>query len=358
MTTFSFQRLVGRSSVAVLPLALLVSGCIGHRVVHPVMPDADELAVFNAAGPDSRDVDADQLLALNVSGGEYRIVTGDLLEVQVPAELVSDEVEGEATVSIRARVAVDGTIKGLPQLGEIKVGGKTLSTIEEEVAGLYHPAIMTDKKPNIVVVVAEYRVVSVAVMGAVKNPGIHELRSNRTSLLAAVMEAGGIDATRGASQMRVHGSSQSPDGSPILLPVRDTNIPFRDLALGGGETIVVEPVVDREFTIIGLVRKPGVHPYPSHTTYNLMQCLAVAGGVDEFAAPRFASVYRKDADGKVIGVTFQIDGLALMDSSNVLVKAGDVIAVEHTLGSWIRQFLGQVLGFRASFSLTSAGRVQ
>ena len=52
--------------------------------------------------------------------------------------------------------------------------------------------------------------------------------------------------------------------------------------------------------------------------------------------------------------TFRIDGLNLTDGSNIMIKDGDVIAVEHTAGSYMRQFFSQVLGFRANLSATSS----
>jgi hypothetical protein len=85
-----------------------------------------------------------------------------------------------------------------------------------------------------------------------------------------------------------------------------------------------------------------------------MQALATAGGVDSGAAPRFASVYRKTDTGEVISRSFRIDGTALTNASNIQIKDGDVIAVEHTPGSWLRGFFSQIFGFRASLSVSSS----
>jgi hypothetical protein len=75
--------------------------------------------------------------------------------------------------------------------------------------------------------------------------------------------------------------------------------------------------------------------------------------VDESAAPRYATIYRVKADGSIVGATFKIDGTSLEDASNVLIKDGDVIAVDHTQGSWLRMFFSQVFGFRASVNLST-----
>ena len=85
-----------------------------------------------------------------------------------------------------------------------------------------------------------------------------------------------------------------------------------------------------------------VEPEPLDTAGAIGLAARTAGVDDTFIV----------ANGDIIGATFKIDGTALTDASNVTVKPGDVIAVDHTQGSWTRQFISQVFGFRASFSST------
>ena len=336
---------------------LFAVGCIGSRVVYPVMPTDEELLEFEAAGPIEITVDTDQLRALNVGQGAYAIVTEDLLEIELPIEVTGKAAEdgAETRETFRSRVDKDGMIR-LPLIGAVEVRGRTLGEVEELITAAYHPTHLNEK-PNVVATVASYHTVTVAVMGAVENPGIHELRSDRTSLLGAMMAAGGIKADKGASAVRIlrPGVEEAPE--PVLLPIRNSSIPFSDVTLVGGETVVVEPLEAKQFTVIGLVKRSGAFPYPEERRYNLMQALAIAGGVNEVAAPRYATVYRQKLNGEIIGATFKIDGTSLTDTSNIRVKPGDVISVDHTQGSWTRQFLSQVLGFRASFSATSADQL-
>ena len=80
-----------------------------------------------------------------------------------------------------------------------------------------------------------------------------------------------------------------------------------------------------------------------------MQALAIAGGVDMIADPPYATIYRKNRDGEMIGVTFEISGSDLVRASSLRIKPGDVIAVQHTIGSWTRSLLAQVLRFQVGF---------
>jgi protein involved in polysaccharide export with SLBB domain len=340
-------------------LALLASGCIGARIVYPVLPDEAELAEFEAAGPVEALAHAAELASMRVAG-PYRVVPGDLLAIELPPEVTLADgagapgAPGSLAVTLSCRVRASGTVV-LPMLGEREVAGRTTGEIEALLAEAYHAPERLRAAPNVVVTVAEHQTVTVAVLGAVVTPGLHELRSDHRTVIGALMAAGGIDGARGAREIRI--VTQASDGTTETrtLGVHLADVPLADLPLAGGETLVVEPAPERAFTVYGLVKRSGIFDYPLPRRFNLMQALATAGGVDEAAAPRFATIYRVKPDGTVVGATFKIDGTSLQDGSNVWIKDGDVIAVEHTQGSWLRMFFSNVFGFRASVNLSSTG---
>ena len=342
-------------AVPFLCAALLGGGCIGARVVYPVMPTVEELREFESAGP--ADLSGGMLDASSMKvAGPYRVVAGDLLAIELPPEVRIDTAGSEASptsLSIKCRVRDSGTVL-LPMVGDQLVAGKTTGEIEAGLASAYNDPARLEERPNVVVTVSEYRTLSVAVIGAVNQPGLHELRSDRMTALGAIMAAGGIKKERGAKGIQVISQDEAGQTITRSVGVEMAEIPLEDLALRGGETVVVEPASERAFSVLGLVKRSGVFPYPAPRRYNLMQALATAGGVDENAAPRYASIYRVRADGKVVGATFKIDGTSLQDGPSVWIKDGDVIAVDHTPGSWLRQFFSQVFGFRASVSVSTA----
>jgi hypothetical protein len=150
----------------------------------------------------------------------------------------------------------------------------------------------------------------------------------------------------GMIKIRKPGAGES---EPILLPVKGLNIPFANVALGGGETIEVVRFEPDTFSLVGLVTKPGAFSYPPEARYNLMQALAVAGGVDVFADPRYATVFRKDAEGNIIPATFEIQGNGLVTASMLQIKPGDVIVVGHTAASWTRELLREIFRVQVVF---------
>lgn len=129
----------------------------------------------------------------------------------------------------------------------------------------------------------------------------------------------------------------------IVLPVKGLNIPFADVGLNEGDSVVVEPLRVPVFSVVGLVNRPGNFPYPADVRYNLMQALAFAGGLDRDAEPRYATIYRLKADGTIASASFQVtkvgNGAQLTGALNVPVKPYDIVAVEHTQRTRATAFL-------------------
>lgn len=130
---------------------------------------------------------------------------------------------------------------------------------------------------------------------------------------------------------------------PLVLPVNGYNIPFADIALQDGDSVVVERLEQPLVTVIGLVNRPGNFPYPPNTQYNLMQALGFAGGLDLTTEPRYATVYRLKPDGGVVSAVFKIvDDSKLTEDVSTLIKPGDIVDVAHTPRTRTKLFLDRV----------------
>jgi len=139
----------------------------------------------------------------------------------------------------------------------------------------------------------------------------------------------------------------------LVLPVRGLSIPFADVVLQEGDSIVVEPPPQQFVSVVGLVGRPGNFPYPHDVRYTLIQAIALAGGLDLTADPRYVSVYRLKADGTIADVTLQLvdpeNQEKLTETLAMPLKPGDVVSVEHTLRTRTNRFLDRV--FRVSLGL-------
>ncbi len=185
-------------------LILLLSICLAGCNDHVRLPSVEKLVEFENAGPPRPVVDVDRLVRAKVGGGPYRVVPGDVLELTMPAilQVVTAEESDVSTVTAPyvCRVGNEGKIT-LPVVGEIEVGGKSLSQVESAVVDAYYPDY-TVTMPSVFARVLEYETAEVSITGAVQKPGIYSLRNDQMSLVALLMEAGGI-VEKGAAFIRI-----------------------------------------------------------------------------------------------------------------------------------------------------------
>ena len=334
---------------AILVSLVLVAACGAAR--HFL--DDEKMREFEAAGPVTPELDRDALLRSVPAPGPYRLDSGDVVELRGPRALFASDAQAASPSPFElhvARVDERGAIE-VPLLGSVDARGRTLLELEQDVQSRSHPRFLV-QKPAIVARIVDYERIAVHVVGAVERPGVQELRRDQLTLYGALASAGGIlkssNLVVGARCIRVR-SQQADAPRELALPVKGLNVPFSDVALQRGDVVEVERYEPDTFTVVGLVTKPGAYPYPPEVTYNLMQALATAGGVDIVADPPYATVFRRATDGRILPATFEIAGGGLTTSSALRIKAGDVIVVEHTAASWTRSLLAQILRVQFGF---------
>ena len=381
------------SAVLIISTTLFFCGCSTYN--GQSMPSPKQLAEFQNAGPALPKIDIERLLKARTNTGSYRVVPGDLIELQIPPILQSVTADLPASHDISkpylCRVSYEGDIT-VPVIGQVPVVEKTLAEIEAVIVNAYYPKYCVDR-PTVVARVTEYKTVKVSINGAVEKPGVYELRSDQMSLVSLIMASGGI-VEKGAAAIRIERQEQpnllalhqnplinteaaemlgsmgvgvaqqtsdvgalvtgESEDKPLLLPVEGLNVPFTDVPVHEGDTIIVEQLGQPRFTVIGLVNKPGTFEYPPDTNYNLMEALACAGGLHMAADPRYATVYRQKRDGTVVSAKFKVvEDLRLTDALSALVKPGDIIAVEHTQRTRTNLFFDKVFRINTGFYTTA-----
>lgn len=369
-------------SPRVILACVLVFCFLGLAGCADVLSSAEQIRKFEQAGPITPNVDVDTLLRAKTHTGHYRVVPGDLLLLEIPALLrvISadiakwfDPAAGQnALEPYPYRVADDGTIT-LDMVGRVKVAGKTLTQIESLIVQTFYPKYVK-QLPSVVCSVKDYQTQNVTIVGGVANPGIFELRSNETSLVAALMKSGGI-TQEGASVITIRHSealdvnllpqdtSDDPNSNwvigqdaalaarqtTLVLPVRNLNIPFTDVPLYDGDVVEVSRLNPEVFTVLGLAMSPGAFPYPPNASYTLAQALAFAGGTDLGLDPRYVTIYRQDKDGQIVSAVFGIDKRSMAMAARVKIKPGDVISVDQTLVTRTRGIIREMFTIRFNY---------
>ena len=237
---------------------------------------------------------------------EYEIGPSDLLRVVV---LGQPEMSGDFTVEN------DGVLT-FPLLGKVKASQMTAPDLEKKLTALLADGYL--RRPQVSVLVKEYRSQRVFVTGEVQRAGPYALKADR-SLFGLLADIGNLSADasrevlvtrapRKASPARL--AESLPQGLPdrsdpppepvptpevIRISMRDlqTGGPEKNLLLRSGDTVTIPR--SAQIYVSGHVARPGPYRYVEGTT--IMQVVNQAGGVTDRGALGRARIVRI-IDGK------------------------------------------------------------
>ena len=239
-----------------------------------------------------------------VLAADYQVGPNDSLDI-----VIYDNPDLSSSVTVSA----NGTIS-FPLIGEIKVVGSTPRHIE----GLIRNKLVEGKflkDPQVRVNVAQFKSQSVAVLGAVGNPGKFIIEG-ASSVLDILAEAGGLSQNSGDRILLVK------RGSEKTLTVDMHNFNTGDFSknyeVGHGDVLIV-PKND-SFYIYGEVRSPGLYRLERNMT--VMQALSVGGGLTDKGTQKKMVISRRDKSGRVLELKAR-----LTDS----IQSDDVIYVKESI---------------------------
>ena len=246
---------------------------------------------------------------------DYEIGASDILRIVV---LGQTEMSGEFAVE------PDGMLN-FPLLGKVKAAGLTAKDLERKVGQLLVDGQYL-KRPQVSVLVKEYRSQRVFVTGDVERAGPYALKGDR-SLFALLADIGNLNAdasrevvitrqprkpapARLAETLPASVSARS-DPPPEPVPVPEViRVSLRDLQSGSsdknillraGDTVTIPRAA--QVYVSGHVVRPGPYRYVEGTT--VLQLLNQAGGVTERGAAGRAKVVRI-VDGKKVESKVQL----------------------------------------------------
>jgi polysaccharide export outer membrane protein len=338
-----------RLAIAFLALLVLSVGLVGCG---PDPSVAQDLDAFNRAGPVEPLLDPNKIIAAKAAVGDYTLDIGDLIAIYAP-DVVGTMSDSKGYAGIRngtvvTRVDSNGFIT-LPIIGRLKLVGLTVRAAERRIQDAYYPRYFSTV-PSIGISIESYRTYQVRITGAVKEPGVYELRRDEMSVASLLAKAKGVkDAGAGMIQLIPAGSDSAV--KTTYLPVRDMDVPYVDAMLEPGMTVNVEQLPRRMLTVMGLVNKPGVYNYPVDIEYNLGQAIGLGGGPITSADPQRATVYRLDADNNLVHASFDIAGDSQITYGNLMLKPGDIVILQPSIYTTLRELIPQLFRITAGASI-------
>jgi polysaccharide export outer membrane protein len=281
----------------------------------------------------------------NGEQSEYRIGTHDLLEINV----------FEAPDLNRSlRVSASGEIS-MPLLGAIQSTGLTARELEGVIEIKLRQYM---KEPHVGVFVTTVESHPVSVVGAIKKPGVFQVRGTKTVLEMLSMAEGLSDdagdqvlVMRGAglqfgSDSTRDPSKGNPDSAGATNPTgNDTvKINLKDLLESGDQHYNV-PVYPGDIVkvtrggivyVIGEVKKPGGFVLKSDQNMSVLKAIALAEGLTSTSAKSRTKIIRTDEhSGKRVEFPIDLGKVLAGKAPDTPLKPADIVFVPNSSGKTV-----------------------
>ena len=237
---------------------------------------------------------------------EYVLGPGDEISVYVSNI-------AELTVSRSYRVDPQGDID-IPLVGSLHVSGRSVREAKSDIIErlkqyVYDPQVSLD--------IQAFRSQPVSVIGAVIEPGVHQLEGQKT-LLEVLSMAKGL---RADASDKVHvirmlewgpiplaGSHPDSTGKFYIADLDskslvDGRTPGENIQMKPNDVVSV-PTADLVY-VIGAVNRPGGFVLNERKSMSVLQALSLAGGLSKEAAAQKSRVLRSDGLNKPVGVRIE-----------------------------------------------------
>lgn len=279
---------------------------------------------------------------------DYQIGAEDLLEITV-----FEAPELNHTV----RVAAGGQIS-LPLLNAVEAAGLTSRELEFVLQELLRRTYMKD--PHVAVFVREIQSHPVSVFGAVKRPGVFQIRGAKT-LVEVLSMAEGLadDAGDTVVVMRQAGwleAADPPVAKSVAVGISQTNSTNDVIDAGTGKTVEIEvknllQSGDPHYNlliypgdvvkvtragmvyVVGEVRKPGGFVLKTNENVSVLQALALAEGLTRTSAASRAQIIRtEEGTGARSEIPINLGRILSGRASDPLLRPKDIVFVPNSTG--------------------------
>jgi polysaccharide biosynthesis/export protein len=251
-------------------------------------------------------------------------------------QIVMQAADAEEISGKPVRIDMRGNIN-LPMVGRIKAAGMTADELEQEIESRLKRYL---QEPDVAVSVTEFRSQPISILGAVQTPGVYQLQG-RKNLYSVLSMAGGLRTDAGHSvkitrklewgRIPLSGAVDDPSGQFSVASVRTKSImeaanPVENIAIKP-EDVISAPRAELVYAI-GAVHKSGGFMLGESETLSALQVLALAEGLDRFAAPQNAKIMRAvegSASREEIPVNLKL--LMAGKAPDVPLRADDILFI-------------------------------
>ncbi|MHB0775266.1 polysaccharide export protein [Halomonas sp. WWR20] len=260
---------------------------------------------------------------------EYRIGRGDVLSVIVydhPELTIPAGSERSATESGQV-VHPEGTIF-YPYIGKIKVAGRTVRDVRDEIQRRLGGYIA---QPQVDVRVAAFNSQKVYVTGQVNEPGPYPITNIPMRVLDAISYAAGLN-----DSASWHNAVLTRNGQDIRISIYDM-LTYgeleQNLLLQDGDVLHIPDAGNQKVFVMGEVNEPTTLPL-LNSPISLTDAIALAGGIDEGRANASGIfVIRRNpdiSDSDTLATIYQLDAsnaAAFILGAQFMLQPTDVIYV-------------------------------
>jgi polysaccharide biosynthesis/export protein len=250
-------------------------------------------------------------------GDEYRIGRDDLIEVTV------FEVPDLGGIG---RVSASGIVS-LPLIGAVQAADKTPQEVEKAIEGVLKEKWLND--PHVTVLVREYASQPVSVLGAVKLPGIYQMKGQKF-LLDMLATAQGLDQMTAGQTIQVirRKGDNAESAETITVSVEDLfqngktelNIPIQ-----AGDVIHV--LQAGSIFVVGEVLRPGEFPLRQGRNVTAGQAVALGSGFTKEAKKNECKIIRIHADGTKQEIAVNVGKIYEGSVNDITLMPNDILFV-------------------------------
>ena len=239
----------------------------------------------------------------------------------------------------KVRIPANGYVS-LPMLGQVKASGLTVDQFEVAIAERLKKYI---RKPQVSVHIMEFHSQPVSVIGAVKNPGVHQLEGRKT-LVEMLSSAGGLREDAGHTVNITRRSEWGAIPLPMSIDrqtgfyVAEVEIKALIEARDAAVNIDVKPydvisVPRSEMVyVVGEVKKSGGFLLGERESISVLQAISLAEGVSPGSAPQRAKVLRV-TPGLALRSEIPVDVKKILagQSTDIPLQRDDILFIPNAL---------------------------